>query len=156
MRYRRVLCAAGGICLVNRSEAVRQRGPFVSGPGAQGTGLPAERTPEHQQHPASFSRRGICVCVGGGGLHSCCMAASSGLTSRERPQNQEESRVVAPSKGEIRSERRAFFPVKERGQWMNHATTADREKKNKTSTTHLAPVHALDKQAERRVALQSS
>lgn len=87
MRYRRVLCAAGGICLVNRLEAVRQCDPFVSGPGEQGTGLPAERTPEHQQHPASFNRRGICVCVlgGGGGLHSCCMAALSGLTSRERP-----------------------------------------------------------------------
>lgn len=47
-----MFCAAGGICLVNRSE--QAAGSFVIGRGA-GHGLPTERTYEHQQHPAPFS-----------------------------------------------------------------------------------------------------
>ncbi|KAI9516915.1 hypothetical protein NQZ68_011392 [Dissostichus eleginoides] len=48
-----MFCATGGICLVNQSE--QAAGPFVIGWGAGRGLLLAERTYEHQQHPAPFS-----------------------------------------------------------------------------------------------------
>lgn len=62
--YRHVFCATGGICLVNRLEQAAES--FVVSWGT-GWGLMAERTYEHQQHPAFFIRE----CR----MHSCSMEA---------------------------------------------------------------------------------
>lgn len=75
-----MFCATGGICLVNQSE-----GSFVIGWGA-GRGLLAERTYEHQQHPAPFS--------GEYRMHSCNMAA---LSSRIIPERTGRRRRIEPS-----------------------------------------------------------
>lgn len=78
-----MFCATSGICLVNQSE--QAAGPFVIGWGA-GRGLLAERTYEHQQHPASFSEEYR--------MHSCNMAA---LSSRIMPERAGRRRRREPS-----------------------------------------------------------
>lgn len=69
--------------MVNQSE--QAAGSFVTGWGA-GWGLLAERTYEHQQHPASFSREYR--------MHSCNMAA---LSSHIIPEGTERRRRREPS-----------------------------------------------------------
>lgn len=130
--------------MVNQSEAVRQRDPFVSGPRAQGTSLPAERTPEHQQHPAS------CVCVLR--LHSCCMAPLPGLISREQAAKPGRVPCPVPSKGEIRSESRALF-TREGERTMDESHNSGRSRKQKKRPT--ATVCTPDQQTERTVKLIS-
>ena len=107
-----MFCATGGICLVNQSE--QAAGSFVIGWGA-GRGLPAERTYEHQQHPASFIREY--------GMHSCNIAALSSRiiperTGRRRRREPSSVTVTAsllytdlhiPSETAIRSGRMSYF-----------------------------------------------